>query len=184
MNYLKSVVAVATVLSLVACTTAQQSSGQTLALGAPQNSVAQSVANMGAVKNAGSELGLVNVLVDKLGINPQQAMGGAGSIFSLAQQRMNPVDFMQLSSSVPDMDQYLSAVPQSSGSTSGSWLGNAADLMGGQANGLGSLAALAGSFQTLGMDTNMISQFLPVVLQYVQGQGGPSAMSLLQNALY
>jgi hypothetical protein len=30
----------------------------------------------------------------------------------------------------------------------------------------------------------MINQFVPVVLKYVQGQGGAGAMSLLQNALY
>lgn len=184
MHYFNSFAVVGTVLSLVACTPMQQSTGQTLAQGVTQNSVAQSAVNASAVTNAASELGLVNVLVDQLGINSQQAMGGAGSIFSLARQRMSPADFMQLSGSVPDMDQYLSAVPQSSGSSSGSWLGNAADLMGDQANGLGSLAALAGSFKTLGMDTNMISQFVPVVLQYVQGQSGSGAMSLLQNALY
>jgi hypothetical protein len=49
---------------------------------------------------------------------------------------------------------------------------------------LGDLAALAGSFQTLGMNTNMITQFVPLVLQYVQGQSGAGAMSLLQSALY
>jgi hypothetical protein len=46
------------------------------------------------------------------------------------------------------------------------------------------LAVLAGSFQTLGMDTNMIGQFVPVVLQYVRDQSGPTAMSLLQRSLY
>lgn len=184
MHNFKSFAVFATVLSLTACAPMQQSTGQTLAQGAAQNSVAQSAVNVGAVTNAGAESGLVNVLVDQLGINSQQAMGGVGSIFSLARQRMSPADFMQLSGSVPDMDQYLSEVPQSSGSSSSSWLGNAADLIGDQANGLGRLAALAGSFQTLGMDTNMISQFVPVVLDYVQGQGGPGAMSLLQSALY
>lgn len=172
------------VLSLTACAPTQQSTGQILAQAVTQNSVAQSAVNAGAVTNAGSESGLVNVLVDQLGINSQQAMGGAGSIFSLARQRMSPADFMQLSGSVSDMDQYLFAVPQSSGSSSISWLGSAADLMGDQANGLGSLATLAGSFKTLGMDTNMISQFVPVVLEYVQGQSGPGVMSLLQSALY
>lgn len=183
MSYLKLLAVSSMVLSLSACAPVQESTGQTLALGTGQNSVAQSAVNPGSVSNARSELGLVNVLVDQLGINSQQAMGGAGSIFSLVRQRMSPADFMQLSGSVPDMDQYLSAVPQSPDSSS-TWLGTAAGLMGDQANGLGSLATLAGSFKTLGMDTNMISQFVPVVLEYVQGQSGPAAMSLLQSALY
>jgi hypothetical protein len=54
----------------------------------------------------------------------------------------------------------------------------------GEGSSLGSLANLAGSFQSLGMDSSMINQFVPVVLKYVQGQGGAGAMSLLQNALY
>jgi hypothetical protein len=125
---------------------------------------------------------LINILVGQLGISPQQALGGVGSIFSVAQQRMSPGDFSQLSTSVPGMDQYLGSVPQQvAASGSSSLLGAAGNMMGGQ---FGSLAALAGSFQTLGMNPSMVSQFVPVVLQYVQNQSGASAMSLLQNALY
>jgi len=180
MNRLISVSAMSAIILLVACAPAKELSEQTLATGS-QETVSPDLAS--SVDS--SELGLTNTLTNQLGINQQQAMGGAGSIFALAQQRMKPGDFMQLSKSVPDIDQYLSAVPQSGKSTvSSSLLGSAAGLMGEQGNGLGSLANLAGSFQTLGMDTSMISQFVPVVLKYVQGQGGAGAMNMLQNALY
>lgn len=190
MNNFMSLSAVCTLVLIAGCTSEQQFAGQTFAQEAPQNSVGQQGGNPAPISNnplamsnsADPEMGLIDTLVGQLGINSQQAMGGVGSIFSLAQQRMNPSDFMQLSSYVPDMDQYLSAVPQPAASNS--LFGSAANLMGGQDNGLGSLAVLGGSFQTLGMDANMISQFVPVVLQYIQGQSGPAAMSLLQNALY
>jgi len=34
------------------------------------------------------------------------------------------------------------------------------------------------------MNPSMVSQFVPVVLQYVQNQSGAGAMSLLERALY
>lgn len=176
MKYVILYTLVGAVVWLAGCTPAQQQSNQNWALGGQQTPVVQQAVYPNPVA------GLVNMLVNQLGINSQQAMGGVGSIFSLAQQRMNPGDFMQLSGSVPGMNQYLSAVPQPSSSSL--LFGSAANLMGDQAGGLGSLAALAGSFQSLGMSTNMIGQFVPVVLQYVQGQSGPAAMNLLQSALY
>lgn len=186
MKYVMSFAIVGAVAWLAGCAPAQQQSNQNWALGGQQAPAVQQVVNLNTAAAASTaaspETGLVNMLVNQLGVNSQQAMGGVGSIFSLAQQRMNPGDFMQLSGSVPGMNQYLSAVPQPSSSSL--LFGSAANLMGDQAGGLGSLAALAGSFQSLGMSTNMIGRFVPVVLQYVQGQSGPAAMSLLQSALY
>lgn len=192
MRFSKFVIAGLPVL-LSACSPAQQSpisqnwalgGGQMPAVGAStamNPAAAGNVPLTGAVANT-SGLGLVDLLVNQLGVNSQQALGGVGSIFALAQQRMNPNDFMQLTGTVPGMNQYLSAVPQPA--SSNFLFGSAAGLMGGQAGALGNLAALAGSFQSLGMNADMIGQFVPVVLQYVQSQGGPAAMSLLQNSLY
>ena len=189
MKYTLSLTTVIAVVAVMGCTPAQQYPGQTFAQGVAQPAVAQQAVT-GVMNNpvavatnaAPSDLGLVNALVNQLGINQQQAMGGVGSIFSLAQQRMNPTDFMQLRGNVPGMDQYLSAVPEPSSSSL--LIGSAASMLGGQVGGLGNLAALAGSFQTLGMNSNMITQFVPLVLQYVQGQSGAGAVSLLQSALY
>lgn len=126
---------------------------------------------------------LVGILVQQLGITQQQATGGAGSIFSMAQQSMSPSSFGQVSQAVPGMSQLLSAAPALGGSTSGagSLMGSAASALGG--GSLGNMAALASSFQSLGMDSGMMSQFIPVILQYVQGQGGSTTMGLLQGAL-
>jgi len=48
---------------------------------------------------------------------------------------------------------------------------------------LGRLASLAGSFQSLGLNSDMVSRFIPVILQSVQSQGGSATMGLLQSAL-
>lgn len=192
MKYLLSITVVTAVVSIVGCAPAQQHTGQTFAQTAVQAPAVQQATNAGSVLNNPlttaaanaviPDSGLVNTLVNQLGVNQQQAMGGVGSIFSLAQQRMNPTDFMQLRGNVPGIDQYMSAVPEPSSSSL--LIGSAADMLGGQASGLGNLASLVSSFQTLGMNSNMITQFVPVVLQYVQGQSGAGMMSLLQNALY
>lgn len=181
MKYVMSYTLVGAVAWLAGCTPAQQQTNQNWAGGQQAPAVNLYTAAVASAP-VSQETALVNILMNQLGVNSQQAMGGVGSIFSLAQQRMNPGDFMQLSGSVPNMNQYLSAVPQPSSSSV--LLGSAASLMGDQAGGLGNLATLAGSFQSLGMNASMIGQFVPVVLQYVQGQSGQAAMSLLQSALY
>lgn len=137
----------------------------------------------GVAPLAGQVPSLVNILVQQLGITPNQAMGGAGSIFSMAQQSMSPTSFGQLSNAVPGMGQLLAAAPALGGSASGagSLMGSAASALGGSS--LGNMAALASSFQNLGMGSGMMNQFIPIILQYVQGTGGSSTMGLLQSAL-
>ena len=121
---------------------------------------------------------IVDVLVQQLGVTPAQASGGAGSIFSMAQQVMTPSNFGLVSKAVPGMDQLLAAVP-AAGATN--LMGGAAGTLGG--GSLGNMVALAGSFQSLGMDSGMMSQFLPVILDYLQNQGGSTVMGLLQSAI-
>lgn len=131
---------------------------------------------MTSVLGAAAGMVLINILTGQLGINQQQAMGGAGSIFLAAQQRMQPADFSRLSAAVPEMDRYLAAAPRSSNN---SYYGSQ-----GQAGGnLGTLMSLAGSFQSLGMTPDMAVRFVPVMLQYVEQQGGQATMMPLQNAL-
>lgn len=134
----------------------------------------QSATPMSSVLGTAAELALIGILTGQLGINQQQAMGGAGSIFQIAQQRMQPRDFASLSNAIPGMDRYLAAAPQQAAANAPSGLWGTA----------GSLMSLAGSFQSLGMNADMVGRFVPVMLQYVEQQGGAATMSLLQNALY
>jgi hypothetical protein len=48
---------------------------------------------------------------------------------------------------------------------------------------MGNLGSLAGSFEQLGMSPDMVQKFVPVVLDYVNSEGGATAMKLLQGAL-
>jgi hypothetical protein len=135
---------------------------------------------MGVTPAAAQTPKLVNILVQQLGISHQQALGGAGSIFSLAKRSMNPTSFGKVSQAVPEITQLLSAAPALG--NSGGLLGAAATALG-TGSELGNLAMLASSFQQLGLNSSMVSRFIPVILQYVQAQGGASTMGLLQAAL-
>jgi Protein of unknown function VcgC/VcgE (DUF2780) len=131
---------------------------------------------------------LVNMLSSQLGVNQQQATAGAGSIFALAQQNMSPQNFAQVSNAVPNMNNMLAAAPamqpqQAAAPANNSMLGVAENILLANTQ-LGGVANLANTFQSLGMNGSMAGQFLPIILQYVQQQGGSGTMSLLQNALH
>lgn len=139
---------------------------------------------------AADAAGLVGALTSQLGVNQQQAEGGAGALFGLAKQRMAPDQFGQVEQSVPGIGSLISAAPalgggQSSGGGLGGMAGGALGSLGGggATGGLGALAPLAGSFSQLGLSPDMAGKFLPVILQYLNGNGAGSAAGLLKGAL-
>ncbi|WKE66889.1 DUF2780 domain-containing protein [Gallaecimonas kandeliae] len=129
---------------------------------------------------------LVETLMSSLGVSQDQATGGAGALFALAKDKMSNTDFAKLSQVVPGMDKLLAAAPdaaqvdsdaQNGGNSS--LLGKAGALLGADSN----LATLNGAFESLGMDSGMVRQFLPTVLDYVQSKGGTELMQSLKTAL-
>lgn len=121
---------------------------------------------------------LTSMLTDQLGVSNEQATGGAGAIFDYAKNNLGAADFSSIAKGVPDMDNLLSAAPKQD---SGSALGKASSLLGGGDSGLGGLASLASSFDSLGLDAGMVSQFLPIVEKYVGSVSGDQAMGLLKG---
>ncbi len=124
-----------------------------------------------------NQIGLVDILAHRLGISPQQALGGAGAIFQTAQGSMNPQAFAALSKSIPGMDSMLSAAPAMPGA------GGLSSLAGGSGNAVGSMAALATSFQQLNLSPDMVGQFIPIVTNYVSKTSGQATADLFQSAL-
>lgn len=133
--------------------------------------------------------GLVNALTSQLGVTKPQAEGGAGALFNLAKQRMNPDQFGQVESQVPGIGGLMGSAPGGSGggSAGGGLAGMASGALGGMTGGsgggLGALAPLAGSFSSLGLSPDMATRFLPVVLEYLTSSGGGGAAGLLKGAL-
>jgi hypothetical protein len=118
---------------------------------------------------------LIGSLVDKLGVSEEQATGGAGAVFKEGKNNMSSGDYSQLLNAVPGIDSLISAAPQAGGLG-----GKASSLLGGSA---GSMTGLADSFNKLGLSPDMVNQFVPIVLDFVQSEGGQQTMTLLKNAL-
>lgn len=125
------------------------------------------------------EMGLADLLSSQLGVTKNQAEGGAGSIFQLAKQNLSVEDFASIAKAVPGIDQMMGAAPKMEGSSSS--LGKMSSMMG--SNKLGGMAALTSSFEKLGLSSDMVNKFTPIILDYVQNKGGEHAMNLLKSAL-
>jgi hypothetical protein len=139
------------------------------------------------VTNATAAAGnsLTGLLMQQLGVTQPQAEGGAGALFQLAKAKMQGEAFTELSNSVPGMQGLLAAAPVANSSVAGAGglLGNLESLAGNSGGAVGNLVGLASSFQQLGLSPSMVQKFVPLVLQYVQGNGGSAVSSLLQSAL-
>jgi len=136
----------------------------------------------GQVQAPAAQANLLNTLGSELKITPEQAIGGAGAMLGLARNNLSGDDYGQLTQAVPGLDLLtganalggLSGLGQLlGGDKSASALGNA---LGGEVENRNDLD---NAFKALGMDTGMIGQFAPLILQYLGQQG--IAASLLQN---
>jgi hypothetical protein len=124
---------------------------------------------------------LIELLTSNLGIQEDQAKGGAGLLFKLAKEKLGEGDFSQVEEHVPDVGQLISAAPKGGGL--GGAIGGMLSKFGGGASQLGGLASLAGGFSKVGLDTSMIGKFIPVVLSFVQSKGGDGVKGLLEKVL-
>jgi hypothetical protein len=129
------------------------------------------IPGLGTTNNPSPEL--VGQLTKKLNITPQQAIGGAGSIFGVAQTKLKAEDFLKVSNAVPGMDGLLKAAPKVSGGS------NAMSQMGSMLPGkAGALAQTAGAFKQLGLKPEMAAKFLPVMGEFLNLKGGANVAGL------
>ena len=124
---------------------------------------------------------LIQQLVSKLGIQEEQAKGGAGLLFKLAKEKLDTNSFSQIAGAVPDVDNLIGSAPESGGLMNA--LGGITSALGGKAEGLGQVAGLASGFSKLDLDSGMVTKFVPVVLSFVQSQGGDKIKGLLESVL-
>jgi len=124
---------------------------------------------------------LIDLLTNTLGVNSDQATGGAGLLFRLAKEKLGDTDFSQISQHVPGVNELIESAPESGGIAGA--LGGLASALGGSGSELGNLASLAGGFSKLELDSGMIGKFIPVILSFVESKGGGAVKGLLEQAL-
>ena len=122
---------------------------------------------------------LVGMLVKQLGVQEGQAAGGTGLLLKLAKDKLGGADWQKVAAAVGGADQLVQSAPQPGGAAG--LLGGLASAMG--AGKLGDLATLAGGFEKLGLDKDMIAKFIPVVLNFLQNKGGADLVPMVGKAL-
>jgi len=124
---------------------------------------------------------LIQMLTGELGISEDQAAGGSGLLFKLAKEKLGAEEFGQVASAIPGVEELITTTPKPEGLLGAiGGLASAFGLGGGQ---LGSLAGLAGGFQHLQLDSSMIGKFVPIILAFVQVQGGDAVKALLEKVM-
>jgi hypothetical protein len=100
---------------------------------------------------------IVSSLTSALNVTPTQATGGVGSLLALASSSLPTDQATELTSLVPGLSSLQSSIP-----------------------GLSALSdnkdGVSSVFSQLGMDSSMISQFTPLILEYLTGQGASSEL--------
>ena len=112
----------------------------------------------------GSTMELVNSL-GKLGISPEQAIGGIGSLLSLANFKLDPADFSKVSGAFPDLENIMNKTKE----------------LGIDASSITDMAGVGDAFDKLGMDSGKVTEFVPELTNFASKQGGQEAGDLLSG---
>ncbi|WP_263261492.1 DUF2780 domain-containing protein [Pseudomonas sp. RIT-PI-S] len=125
--------------------------------------------------------GLLNTLGSQLHITPTQAIGGTGAMLGLAKNQLPQAQYSELSKSVPGLDS-LSGSNALGGLVGLSGLmgkadSNKASALNNALTNVKTTQDMNSAFSQLGMNSGMVTQFAPIILQYL-GQQGASGSAL------
>ena len=100
---------------------------------------------------------LVSSLKDQLGVSTEQAAGGAGALLAMASNDLSGASSEEFSGLSSNLGGLLN-----SAKTAGS--------------SLDSMAAVKTAFEKLGLDSSMVEQYVPIVLDYLGDEGASSGL--------
>ncbi|REC93630.1 DUF2780 domain-containing protein [Kushneria indalinina] len=138
---------------------------------APRQQQAAAVGTTG--HNLGQASQLISQLTDQLGVSQTQAIGGSAALLAAAKNQLGSDQFNQLSNQAPGVDGLLSSAQALSGSQS---MLSKLSGMGGNSQGGNTSSLTSSAFSMLGMDAGMVSQFAPVMLNYLGQEGVSSSL--------
>ncbi|MFA7353632.1 MAG: DUF2780 domain-containing protein [Sulfurimonadaceae bacterium] len=152
-------IAAGLVLGVIATQSFALDMGSMLKSAAP--AVAQSVAPQTTATLQNNAL--VNSLSSSLDVTPTQAVGGTAVLLNNAKSKMEPSQFSKLTKQTPGLGDILNAAPAQT------------SLLGG--------ASVNDQFKALGMDSSMVGQFTPIIINYAKGYVSPEIVTALSAAL-
>ena len=107
---------------------------------------------------------LIEDIMKEADVSKEQAQGGAGALFEMAQGSMATKDFDQIAQAVPEMDGLLGAVPALGAGGNSMVSTPAAALVG--------MPKVLAVFDKLGISQDKVSLFTPLLVNYVEKKGG------------
>ncbi len=117
-----------------------------------------------SIGGLGSSMELINSL-GKLGVTPDQAIGGVGALMNLAEGKLSADDFTKVAGAFPDLDNIMKQ----------------AEGLGAFTGPLSDMAGVESSFEKLGMDKSKVSEFIPEVSNFASQKGGKEVSDLLSG---
>lgn len=124
---------------------------------------------------------IVGQLAQQFGLKNDQAEAGAGAILQMLQDKVGGSDVSELIAKVPGAESWLQkgqSLPSQAGGgeAGGGLLGQAAGLLGGLgggSTGAEGLGDILGKLQASGLNAGNAMQFVPALLEKIQGVVGP-----------
>ncbi|AJR06788.1 hypothetical protein C9J03_24345 [Photobacterium gaetbulicola] len=101
---------------------------------------------------------LTDLISSQLNISNEQAAGGAGALLSIAASQLGGEQATELTKMIPGLDALTDSLPPGTSAL------------------LGNMDTINQVFSALGMDASMVSQFIPVVLQFLGDQGASAGL--------
>ena len=155
------------ILAVVALSSCAASNTATPPASSPA-SVAAAAAEPMAMASQLAANPLISSLVGSLGLNTQQAVGGAGALLALAQNTLSPDNWTKLAAAIPGTTDMIKAA-------------NA--LGGGISSNARGLADLSGAFSKIGLSPDAVGTLVPALTDYVGKAAGPDVGSALAAVL-
>jgi hypothetical protein len=124
---------------------------------------------------------LSGMIAGTLGVTPEQARGGLGTLFDVAKSTLGMTDFSTLSDAVPEMDSLLAAAPALSEQTKG-----ISSLMGSAGKYSGALQGTTEAysrFKSLGLNVEQIPEYISVTSDFLDGAGGEEVSKLWDKGM-
>lgn len=127
-------------------------------------------------------------MAGKAGMNPSQGEAATGGIFSLLKSNLEGDKFNKILESVPGASDFVkkqesSERDASGGGGMGGMLGGAMSSIGGGGSGggggAGGMAGLMASLSGKGIDSGMMSKFLPQISSFLKEKSGTDVSSVL-----
>ncbi|MDV7105653.1 DUF2780 domain-containing protein [Vibrio sp. TH_r3] len=103
------------------------------------------------------ESSIISALTSQLDVSTEQATGGAGALLALASNSLSSSESSELNNLIPGMSSLTSSAT--------SLLGMA-----------DSMSAVTDIFNKLGLDASMITEYAPVLLEYLTEQGASTEL--------